>query len=144
MPRVLVVDDSSFMRAWLRKVLGPAGFEVAEAEDGGEALRAFRRQPADVVLSDIFMPGQDGLELLRELHRDHPGVHIIVMSGGGLNGNLDLLPLARRLGAAAVLRKPFSPEAALAAVRKALGTTTAPEAAPAAATGPYGVADYST
>jgi DNA-binding NtrC family response regulator len=131
------------MRSWLRNVLGPAGFEVAEAKDGTDALRAFRRQPADIVISDIFMPGQDGLELLRELQRDHPGLIIVVISGGGFNGNIDLQPLARRLGAAAVLRKPFSPEAALAAVRQALGTTTAPEAAPAVAIGPQGVAEHS-
>jgi CheY-like chemotaxis protein len=118
--RVLVVDDEAEVRAAVRAMLAGAGYEVAEAGDGAEAVRTLRRSPADVVVCDLFMHGKDGLELIRELRGGFPGVKVIAMSGGGADGALDLLPLALQLGASGVLYKPFDQVVALAAINRAL------------------------
>jgi CheY-like chemotaxis protein len=127
---VLVIDDDVAVRAVLRDLLEMAGFEVVEASDGAEGIRTFRRQRADLIFCDVFMPERDGLETITELRRDFPGVKVIAMSGGGFGGSLDLLPVARALGAAAVLHKPFGRAAVLAAVERALGAS-AGDAGPA-------------
>jgi CheY-like chemotaxis protein len=107
--RVLVVDTDVGVRAAVRGMLEEAGFQVAEAGNGDEGIRAFRRQPADVVLTDLFMPDRNGLEMIRDLRRQFPGVKVIATSGGWGRVRLDVLPLARALGAARVLYKPFKP-----------------------------------
>ena len=106
MPLILVVDDDMNLRAAIRRMLEAAGFEVQEA-DGEQALLAFRLCQPDLVLSDMFMPGTDGIELIRLLSREAPGLRIVAMSGGGHKGSLNLLSIAERLGAAEVLLKPF-------------------------------------
>ncbi|WP_020474485.1 response regulator [Zavarzinella formosa] len=118
MATVLLVDDDVMVRAATRLMLERAGIDVAEAGDGAEGVRLFQKRQADVVLCDLFMPGKDGLELIRELCRDYPGVRIIAMSGGGHNGAVDMLPAARKLGAAKVLYKPFNQAEVLAAFRE--------------------------
>ena len=120
MALVLVVDDDAGLRAAARHMLEPAGFEVEEAADGQQAVRALRRRPADLVLCDLFMPDADGIELLRHLPAEFAGVRVLAMSGGGCGGKVDLLPVARRLGAAEVLYKPFDQAAVVAAVGRAL------------------------
>jgi two-component system, NtrC family, response regulator AtoC len=119
--RILVVDDDANVRAVVRVMLEDAGFEVAEAADGEEALRTFKRLGADLILGDVFMPGRDGLQLLRDLRAASLGVRVIAMSGGGnFHGTVDLLPLARFLGAVTVLNKPFNQQELQAAVARAL------------------------
>ena len=71
--RALVVDDSTAVRLYLRKILVPHGFEVAEARNGGEGLERVREQPVDLVLLDWNMPVMSGLELLQHI-RSEPGV----------------------------------------------------------------------
>jgi CheY-like chemotaxis protein len=117
MLHILLVDDEAKVRTAHRLMLERAGFEVAEAGDGEEGVRAYRKRQADVVLCDLFMPGRDGLELILELRREFPGVKIIAMSGGGFTGTVDMLPMARSLGAVGVLYKPFAQATALAAIR---------------------------
>src|SRR6266576_1108246 len=90
--RILVVDDSPVARIALRGMLETAGFTVVEAGDGKEGLRVFRRVSAEVILCDLFMPGCDGMEMIRELRREFPGAKLIAMSAGGFDGKLDLLP----------------------------------------------------
>ena len=101
------------VRETFRVMLERAGCEVAEAGDGEEGIRAFRAGRPDVVVCDLFMPGRDGLELIRDLRREAPDARIVAMSGGGFGDTLDMLPVAQRLGAA-VLYKPFTQAAALA------------------------------
>jgi CheY-like chemotaxis protein len=120
MTRVLVVDDDVQVRTYLRMVLKSADYEVAEAGNGDEAVEGFRRQRADVVLCDLFMPGRDGLEAIRHLRGEFADVRIVAMSGGALGGRLDLLPVADFFGAVALLRKPFDRATVLAAVERAL------------------------
>lgn len=118
--RVLVVDDDPALRAAIRRMLTAVAVEVVEAGDGDEALRLLSREPADVVLCDMFMPNRDGIEVLRAMRERFPGVRAVAMSGGGFGGTVDMLPVARALGAAAVLPKPFTQAAALEAICRAM------------------------
>jgi DNA-binding NtrC family response regulator len=119
--RILVVDDDRTVRNAVRVMLEEAGMEISEATNGAEALRALRRHGADVVLCDLFMPEQDGMEFLRELRPRSSGVRVVAMSGGGnFHGTVDLLPVARFLGAVAVLPKPFNQHELRAAIADAV------------------------
>jgi CheY-like chemotaxis protein len=125
MPRILVVDDDPNLRTAIRRMLEPEGFEIEEASDGRNAMRAFRARPADLVLCDVFMPEKDGLEVLRELAREFSGARVVAMSGGGFRGTINLLPVAQGLGAAAVLYKPFERAEILTVVRQSLSPALA-------------------
>jgi CheY-like chemotaxis protein len=118
--RILVTDDDERIRRATSDILQHEGYEVAVARDGNELMCAYREQPADLVLCDLFMPGKDGLELIGELLKGFPQVRIIAMSGGGFNGALNLLQMARHLGAKDVLAKPFGKAQLLDTVRRAL------------------------
>jgi DNA-binding response OmpR family regulator len=122
--RILVIDDEAGLRKTIRGMLEFRGLEVEEAADGEMGIRAYRQHGADVVLCDLFMPTRDGLETIRELRRLAPHVKIIAMSGGGPRGTVNLLPMARRMGAAEVLYKPFAWSELLAAVDQASVRTT--------------------
>ena len=84
---ILVVDDDQFVRSLLRAVLERQGYSVVEAENGAEGLQAYQAKPTDVVITDIQMPGMDGLEMSIKLRRAFPTARIIAMSGvkGDLN-----------------------------------------------------------
>jgi DNA-binding response OmpR family regulator len=119
-PRVLLIDDNESLRSSLHRTLVRAGYEVEDAPNGDLALRAYRRQPADVVITDIVMPDKEGLETIRELRRLYPDVKIIAISGGGTGRANDYLDLARRLGASRILAKPFLGDDILALVAEVL------------------------
>ena len=99
MTRILVVDDNAGVRTSARALLEAAGFQVVEAESGAAALRVLRSEGADVVLTDIFLPDTDGIELSHALRRDSPDLPIVAMSGGGK----DVLAVARSFGAAGIV-----------------------------------------
>jgi two-component system chemotaxis response regulator CheY len=107
---VLVVeDDAEFLRL-MAHALEAAGHTVMQAADGEAGLRLFRAEPPDLVVCDIVMPDRDGIELIPEMKALLPGVKILAVSGRQLIGALDVLSLARRLGADATLPKPFAME----------------------------------
>ena len=108
--RVLVIDDNPDIRDTLRWLLEGEGYIVAVAANGLEGLRLQRKEPADIVVTDIFMPEQDGIETLWKFRDEFPGVPIIVMSGGGAARGTDYLVVARELGAKKALRKPLDPQ----------------------------------
>jgi YesN/AraC family two-component response regulator len=93
---------------------------VVEARDGREALHLFQAEPPEVVLLDLIMPHQEGLETIVELHRLDPGVKIIAISGGGLGRAESYLKIARRIGAVSTLTKPFSTAAMVEAIAAAV------------------------
>jgi CheY-like chemotaxis protein len=106
--RVLVVDDNPDMRSFVKLVLERAGFEAQVAADGQRALDLQRERPADVLITDIFMPESDGIELIARFKSGFPEVKIIAMSGGGHVSKKDYLPVAKAIGADGVLQKPFA------------------------------------
>jgi CheY-like chemotaxis protein len=117
MARILVMDDDPQVRIILQRLLEKNGYEVVDAPDGKEGTRLFRQQPADLVITDIFMPEKDGIEVIQELTEDFPDVRIIAISGGGKTGKLDFLPHAEALGAHLTFRKPLDLKELLDAVR---------------------------
>ena len=121
MARVLVIDDHTEIRELLRLTLQAAGYDVVVAPNGREGLEIHREWPAELVITDIFMPEQEGLETIQELRRQSPRPKIIAMSGGGTLGTLEYLPAAREFGADHAIGKPFDCEAMVAAVREMLG-----------------------
>src|SRR5713101_5042302 len=94
MARILVMDDDGTLRGAIRVALEAAGYEVLEAADGHAGLRLQREQGADLVLVDIFMPEQDGLEVIRALGAEHSQPTIVAMSGGGRTGQIEVLEAA--------------------------------------------------
>lgn len=120
MARILLVDDDDLFRNMLRLTLAKMGHEVREARNGKEALKRLEEKPPDVVLTDIIMPEKEGLATIAELRRSHPEVKIVAMSGGGRINRLDYLQMAKMMGAARVLPKPFSDEEVAAVLRELL------------------------
>ncbi len=116
MTRILVIDDDVLIRKLVAKTLARAGYEVAVAADGHEAERIYRSEPADMIITDLFMPEKEGMEIIRELRHDFPEVKIIAISGAGSLGTVDYLEMARMIGAGRTLAKPFAPEDLLATV----------------------------
>jgi len=105
---VVVIDDQEPIRRIVRRALEQAGHQVLDAEDGELGLQLLERHPVDVVVSDIFMPGMDGIQMLRQIRKQFPAVKVIVMSGGDSSGMLDLRRDAELLGAVKSLSKPFT------------------------------------
>ena len=121
MPSILVVDDEDQIRQLIRETLEQAGYHVAEARDGKEALDQYRLAPADVVIMDILMPEQDGLETTATLRREFPNVKVIAITGGSdMIGILNFLDVAKMLGAHRVLQKPFEMKTLLDTVQAEL------------------------
>jgi len=120
MARILVIDDDTQLRTLLVRVLQQAGHEVADADNGRRGLALVAEYGPELVVTDIVMPEQEGLETIQALRRDHPGLPIIAMSGGAAYGSGAYLQMAGKLGAAATLRKPFDPEDLVAAIEAVL------------------------
>lgn len=119
--RILVIDDEEDVRALLQDALEEAGYEVVLAANGALGLAAQRLCPADLVVTDLFMPEKEGIETIRDLRNEFPSVEIVAMSGGGRVLNNDTyLFAANSIGARLVLRKPFGRGVLLEAVRSAL------------------------
>ena len=117
MPSVLVVDDEDQVRQLIRETLEQAGYDVEEASDGKEGLERYRAKPADLVIMDILMPDQDGLESIMTLRREFPKSRVIAMTGGSdMIGILNFLDVAKMLGACRTLQKPFEMKTLLDAV----------------------------
>jgi DNA-binding response OmpR family regulator len=108
--RILVVDDNEDLRNTIGALLQADGFDVALAADGQAALAAHQATPADVVLTDLFMPDKDGIETIVELRRLSPQLKIVAMSGWTSTQGSDYLQVAREIGASVTLQKPFDPE----------------------------------
>lgn len=120
MATILLVDDDEQFRTMLSEVLRRAGYEVQQACNGNEATRMYRSHQTDLVITDLIMPDKEGLETIREIRQNNPGVRIIAMSGGGRNGFVNYLRVAKAFGAQVVLDKPFSHKEILDAVRDVL------------------------
>jgi len=118
------------MRRFLATVLARAGFKVRAVESGKEALESYQAKKAALVILDVCMPEMDGLETLQALRAMDPKVKVIGMSGMGPGAATLFLKMMGMVGAFATLEKPFTPEAFLKTVQKALGLTQEPIAVP--------------
>jgi CheY-like chemotaxis protein len=114
----LIVDDNADLRLMLKVALESAGYAVQVAADGREALRLQREDPADVVITDLFMPETDGFETIQSLRADYPHTRIVVMSGDSQRVRQDYLSSAELMGVQATLRKPVDVELLLQMLRR--------------------------
>ena len=108
--RILVVDDNPDLRDSLQALLAVLGYDAEVAADGHQAMEIHRLRPVQILLTDIFMPGKDGIETIEAFRREWPRMRIVAMSGGGAVATRDYLEVAPDIGADAVLRKPFTLE----------------------------------
>lgn len=117
MIRILVVDDSKFMRMLLGDLLSRNGFDVLEAESGEEALQIYRKEKPDLVTLDILMPGRDGIETVGDLREEDPKARIVMVTALGME---DYIQRALEAGADGFILKPFSPERVLDTLKEVL------------------------
>lgn len=131
MAKVLVIDDEKDVRITLGEILRRDGHEIVLAENGQEGLEKLGDGGADLVITDVIMPGIDGVATAQRIREDHPGIPIIVISGGGNVAPMDYEPgaisttaylaSASSAGADCTLTKPFERQELLDAVRSLLG-----------------------
>src|SRR2546427_9687430 len=103
MARILVIDDQEPIRRIVRRALEQDGHEVFDARDGEIGMDILETQAFDVVITDIFMPGQDGIVTLRQIRTRVPAVKVIVLSGGSSSGMRQVRMLGGVLGAVSTL-----------------------------------------
>lgn len=120
MSRILLIDDDDLVRKMLSLTLTHFGYTVIEARNGKEGLRLFQEINPDLLITDLVMPEKEGFEILMELRKHQSPVKVIVISGGVRGETATYLDIAKYLGAAKVLAKPFSNEALIAAVDELL------------------------
>jgi CheY-like chemotaxis protein len=112
----LVIDEEILMRRIVQHVLAADGHTVLEAEDGRIGLELLRSHQPAIVITDILMPEKEGLETIREIRKLNSATKILAMSGGGASHDAHILLWAQRLGADAILAKPFRTAELLEAV----------------------------
>jgi DNA-binding response OmpR family regulator len=125
MPTILIIDDEEPLRRLLAATLTAAGYTVYQAADGRQGLDLFHAAPADLVLTDLIMPGKEGLETIMQLRQLHPRLRIIAMSGGSAHSK-SYLDLARGLGARRLLAKPFTADELTSAITEVLAEAQPP------------------
>ena len=116
-PSVLIVDDEQSILKSLGGLLTDEGFEVMAAYNGYEALKIVDAESPDLVLLDIWMPGMDGLETLREIKKENPFIQVIMVTG---HGNIETAVKATKLGAYDFIEKPLSIDRVIVAINNAL------------------------
>lgn len=123
MSRIIVIDDSSSVRGFIAHTLSAAGHSVATAADGRQGLNLLRTHRFDLVITDLYMPEVDGLEMIRQARHDHLAPRLIAISSN--DSIMDLLPVAQLFGAQATLMKPFTEQQLLALVEDLLARSDA-------------------
>ena len=122
MANILLIEDDEALRSVLAMNLRDAGHTVREADDGRVGLKLFAQEPADVVVSDLIMPEQEGIETITTLRKNHAKLPIIAISGGFTNAP-HYLKAAAKLGANRVMAKPFATADLIAAITEVLAET---------------------
>jgi DNA-binding response OmpR family regulator len=120
MGKILIIDDDAGMRRMIGRILEGAGYDVLIAEDGEVGLKLFDEHAPDLVITDLLMPGKDGLETIREIKASGHATKILATSGGWRTAQLDFLGVATEFGADRVLSKPFRSKELLETIRQLL------------------------
>lgn len=122
MKKILIIDDEPNILLMMKKMLERAGYEVDLASDGKQGLDIFKRDSADLVITDIIMPEKEGLEIILEMKKINPELKIIAISGGGRLSAEGYLDVALYFGASKVFQKPFMQNELVEAVNELLAT----------------------
>jgi CheY-like chemotaxis protein len=117
---ILVVEDEEIVREAIRQLLESEGYRVFDTPHGAIAMRLLHEHPIDLVITDLLMPEQEGLETILQIRQLWPELKIIAISGGGRFGLTNFLDVAKRFGADRTFAKPFDRQELLAAVRELL------------------------
>ncbi len=117
MAKVLVVDDSSFQRSQMSRLLISAGYHVVEAADGAQAIHKYDEERPDAVLMDVTMPRLDGLNALAAIRKSDPKARVAMVTAVAQK---DTALAAIKMGARDFVLKPFNEERVLTAVRRLL------------------------
>lgn len=116
-PTLLIVDDEPFIISTLKGLLTDEGFEVLTAPNGYECLKVIENESPDLVLLDIWMPGIDGIETLKEIKKTNPRLPVIMVSG---HGTIETAVTATKHGAFSFIEKPISIDKVIVAINNAL------------------------
>lgn len=125
MADILVVDDEKLLRVYISEILQHCGHSVRQCENGADAIDSVNTKKPDIIITDIFMPQKNGLEVIMEIRGKYPEIKIIAMSGDTISrkgGHLECLGLAQELASCIIMEKPFSKEQLTDAVDKLLGS----------------------
>lgn len=127
MKRVLVVDDDDLVRTTVSSLLQSLNFQVTETASGIDALRLLSETTFNLIVTDLFMPETDGIELILKIRRISPTIPIVLITGGGKvvfphgSGELsDLTESAKFLGASYLIYKPYKKDAFAKIIRQAV------------------------
>jgi CheY-like chemotaxis protein len=120
MARILIIDDDEKLLEMLRRMLEQENYEIMLASDGVEGMEQHRHSPADIIITDLFMPRQEGIETILRIKQESPSVKFIAISGGGNVAGMDYLELAANVGAERTLAKPFTRDQLLEAIKDLL------------------------
>jgi DNA-binding response OmpR family regulator len=122
MSHILIIDDDIELRVIMQEALQAERYEVSVAADGAQGIELQRKQPASLLITDIFMPNKEGIETIRDFREEFPNMPIIAISGGGRLKRQGSLFTAKALGAEVILRKPFKMSDLLRSVTALLNT----------------------
>lgn len=121
MPHILVIDDERDIRESLAILLEDRGYKISLAAHGGEGLEILRREKVDLVITDLIMPVQEGIETIRWIKKEKPDIKVIAMSGGGKVSPGSYLDIAQKLGADRIFDKPLEIEDMFTTIHELLG-----------------------
>lgn len=121
MARILVIDDEEMVRNLLHQALTREGHEVRTAANGAEGIALHEQSPADLIITDIFMPEREGIETMTHFQIRHPKVTLFAMSGDHHRWGVNVLEVAQRFGALRTFKKPLNLQEVSQAVKAVLG-----------------------
>ena len=119
MAKILIIDDDEIIRLFLEEILTTAGHQVQTLEDGNRVCEAIKSDPPQLMICDLIMPGQEGIETIKKVKSSFPQLPIVAISGSGL-----YLNFADKLGADAVIEKPIERERVIATLDSLLPIPT--------------------
>ena len=122
MATILIVDDEKPVRDLVSKIVLKDGHDIVVAVDGQEACDQYAKSDIDLIITDLVMPEKNGIQMIMDLKAQAPDLKVVAISGGSsFSGDIDLLSVAKLLGAKHIIKKPFSVDDIRNAVNDTLG-----------------------